>query len=155
MTSDPARPRAPYRAALSPSRAKDFEQCPLMFRLRVVDRLPEPPSQAATRGTVVHSVLEKLFDHEAALRTEETALSLVEPAWTEVRDADARLDKLFTSPEDAEAWMDQVRALVTQYFRMENPRRLEPAGREMHVEAERGSGVLLRGIVDRLDEAPT
>ena len=31
-------------AALSPSRAKDFKQCPLLFRFRVIDRLAEPPS---------------------------------------------------------------------------------------------------------------
>ncbi|MGC5628072.1 RecB family exonuclease [Georgenia sp. Z1344] len=154
MPTSPAPRRTPTRAALSPSRAKDFEQCPLMFRLRVVDRLPEPPSPAATRGTVVHSVLERLYDQPAPERTEPVALSLVDPAWQDIRTADSRLDSLFTSPEDADAWMDQVRALVSQYFRMENPRRLEPAGREMHVEAELGSGVLLRGIVDRLDRSP-
>lgn len=155
MTTPSATQKAPYRAALSPSRAKDFEQCPLMFRLKVVDRLPEPPSQAATRGTVVHTVLERLYDQPAPRRTEETALGLVEPAWTEAQESDARLAQLFTSAEDAEAWMDQVRSLVTQYFRMENPRRLEPQGRELHVEAQLESGVLLRGIVDRLDVAPT
>ena len=36
--------RAPSRPpALSPSRANDFMQCPLLFRFRTVDRLPEPP----------------------------------------------------------------------------------------------------------------
>ncbi|MGL5830057.1 MAG: PD-(D/E)XK nuclease family protein, partial [Angustibacter sp.] len=43
-------------AALSPSRAADFMQCPLRYRLRVIDRIPEPPSAAATRGTLVHWV---------------------------------------------------------------------------------------------------
>ena len=56
-------------AALSPSRAKDFKQCPLMFRFRTVDRLPEPPSLEALRGTLVHSVLEHLYDGPAAART--------------------------------------------------------------------------------------
>lgn len=49
-------------ASLSPSRASDFMQCPLLYRFRVIDRLPEKPSEAATRGTLVHSVLERLFD---------------------------------------------------------------------------------------------
>src|SRR3954454_754325 len=49
-------------SALSPSRAADFMQCPLLYRFRVVDRLPEAPSPAAVRGTVVHAVLERLFD---------------------------------------------------------------------------------------------
>ena len=54
------------RAALSPSRAKDFMQCPLMFRLRTGDRLPEPGSLATHKGTVVHGVLERLYDLPAS-----------------------------------------------------------------------------------------
>ncbi|MGH3396081.1 MAG: PD-(D/E)XK nuclease family protein, partial [Streptosporangiaceae bacterium] len=50
----------------SPSRAADFMTCPLLYRFRVVDRLPEPPSPAAARGTLVHAVLERLFDEPAA-----------------------------------------------------------------------------------------
>jgi len=53
-------PRVP---GLSPSRANDFQQCPLLFRFRVVDRLPEPPSLAAARGTLVHTVLERLLEN--------------------------------------------------------------------------------------------
>ena len=60
-------PSAP--ASLSPSRASDFMQCPLLYRFRVIDRLPEKPSEAATRGTLVHAVLERLFDAPAAERT--------------------------------------------------------------------------------------
>ncbi|NLG21049.1 MAG: PD-(D/E)XK nuclease family protein, partial [Actinomycetales bacterium] len=47
--------------ALSPSRASDFMQCPLLYRFRVIDRLPEPPSAAAARGTLVHAALERVF----------------------------------------------------------------------------------------------
>lgn len=53
----PAEPRAPM--SLSPSRASDFMQCPLLYRFRVIDRLPEKPSEAATRGTLVHAVLDR------------------------------------------------------------------------------------------------
>ncbi|CAM5578088.1 hypothetical protein SALBM311S_12268 [Streptomyces alboniger] len=56
-------------SSLSPSRAGDFMQCPLLYRFRVIDRLPEKPSEAATRGTLVHAVLERLFDAPAAERT--------------------------------------------------------------------------------------
>ena len=56
-------------AALSPSRASDFMQCPLLYRFRVVDRLPQAPSSAAARGTLVHAVLERLFDLPADQRT--------------------------------------------------------------------------------------
>ncbi|MGF7238036.1 MAG: RecB family exonuclease, partial [Frankia sp.] len=70
--------------SLSPSRASDFMTCPLRYRFRVIDRLPEPPSPAATRGTVVHTVLERLFDLPPAERTLPAAAALVAPAWNEV-----------------------------------------------------------------------
>src|SRR5690348_16466785 len=44
----------PMVAALSPSRASDFMQCPLLYRFRVIDKLPQAPSAAAARGTLVH-----------------------------------------------------------------------------------------------------
>ena len=59
-------PRARPARSLSPSRAGDFLTCPLLYRFRVIDRLPEPPSPAAVRGTLVHAVLEHLFDRPAA-----------------------------------------------------------------------------------------
>ncbi|MDD9207617.1 PD-(D/E)XK nuclease family protein, partial [Georgenia sp. 10Sc9-8] len=139
------------RAALSPSRAKDFRQCPLLFRFRAVDRLPEPPSPAATRGTLVHSVLERLFDLPAAARTEDAAHDLLDPQWEELRARRPEVTEMFSGAEDLTAWLAQARSLLTMYFRMENPRRLEPAERESLVETELGSGVLLRGFVDRLD----
>ena len=43
-------------AALSPSRAGDFQQCPLLYRLRVLDKVPEPPNAAAAKGTLVHEI---------------------------------------------------------------------------------------------------
>ncbi len=65
-TGEPAGPATdaerPHGPSLSPSRAADFMTCPLLYRFRVVDRLPEPPSPAAARGTLVHAVLERLFD---------------------------------------------------------------------------------------------
>lgn len=143
------------RAALSPSRAKDFMHCPLLFRFRAIDRLPEPPSPAATKGTLVHAVLERLFDLPAAHRTEQAALDLLDPQWDELQERRPELAELFDGPEELGAWLAQARALLTAYFRMENPQRLEPAEREMLVETESESaGVLLRGFIDRLDVAP-
>src|SRR4051794_33321455 len=52
----------PRRPSLSPSRAADFKSCPLLYRFRTIDRLPERKTRAAVRGTLVHAVLEKLYD---------------------------------------------------------------------------------------------
>lgn len=146
------RPRR--RLALSPSRAKDFRQCPLMFRLRVVDALPEPPSAAALRGTLVHAALERLYDLPVADRTPPAAVGLVDAQWPALRERQADIAALFADERAEEEWLGSARVLVERYFAMENPRRLEPAGRERLVETELGSGVLLRGVIDRVDVAP-
>ncbi len=44
--------------------------------------------------------------------------------------------------------------MLDRWFTLEDPTRLEPADREVFVEATLDSGLSLRGIVDRLDETP-
>ncbi|HBJ72875.1 MAG TPA: hypothetical protein DDY88_04020, partial [Actinobacteria bacterium] len=78
-----------FPRALSPSRANDFQTCPLLFRLRSIDRLPEPPSAAAVRGTLVHEVLERMFDLPATERSIESTKTLVSQAWLRLAAADA------------------------------------------------------------------
>src|SRR5260370_10427796 len=81
--------------SLSPSRAGDFLTCPLLYRFRVIDRLPEPPSPAAARGTLVHAVLERLFDEPAAGRTALAARGLLQPEWQQVLSGEPQLAKMF------------------------------------------------------------
>lgn len=147
-------PRPP--TSLSPSRAADFMRCPLLYRLRVIDRLPEKPTQAATRGTVVHAVLERLFDAPAADRTAARARDLVPGEWERLLAARPELSVLFDAadPGALAAWLDSARTLVDRWFTLEDPTRLEPAERELYVETVLESGLTLRGYVDRLDVAP-
>src|SRR6188508_2045855 len=81
--------------ALSPSRAGDFLSCPLLYRFRTIDRLPEPFSPDAVRGTVVHKVLEDLFDLPAAERTPEQAGSMLVPAWDALVEQEPDLAAMF------------------------------------------------------------
>jgi putative RecB family exonuclease len=81
--------------AISPSRAGDFMACPLMYRYRTIDRLPEPPSPDAVRGTVVHKVLEDLFDAPAAERTPERARDMLVPTWEQLLEAEPGLAEMF------------------------------------------------------------
>src|SRR5690554_4454684 len=139
---------------ISPSRAADFKQCPYMFRLRVVDRIPEPPSAAATLGTLVHSVLEDLYDLPAGERTPTAATAMVEPQWRSMVTRDPELADLHTDPATEALWLDDARSRVERYFTMENPQRLEPAAREEFVQWQLDDGPLLRGVIDRVDVAP-
>ncbi|HEY5051333.1 MAG TPA: PD-(D/E)XK nuclease family protein, partial [Acidothermaceae bacterium] len=136
--------------SLSPSRAGDFMTCPLLYRLRVIDRLPEPSSPVTARGTLVHGVLERLFDSPAPERTLDRAASLLEPEWQRLLEERPELIDLFASVEapaeastdeacssdaaagtdDAvSAWLASARVLLETYFALEDPTRIEPAQR--------------------------
>jgi putative RecB family exonuclease len=144
-------------AALSPSRAGDFMQCPLMYRLRVIDKVPEPPSVAAARGTLVHSVLEHLFDLPPGGRTPDEAAALLGPEWEKLAAKSPEIRGLFGTEEELSEWLASARSLLGRYFTLEDPNRLEPAEREWFVRAAVGEGAdrfVLRGVVDRLDVAP-
>lgn len=144
----------PRKPALSPSRAGDFQQCPLLFRYRTVDRLPEAPSAAATLGTLVHTVLERLYDLPAPERTVDAAHARLEPGWRAMLEKEPRLAELHADAAAEQAWLAEGRQRLATYFDLEDPRRLEPAGREEFVEVQLEDGPLLRGIIDRIDIAP-
>ncbi|MEU3503728.1 RecB family exonuclease [Streptomyces hundungensis] len=144
--------------SLSPSRANDFMQCPLLYRFRVIDRLPEKPSEAATRGTLVHAVLERLFDDPAAERTAPRAKSMIPAQWDRLLEAKPELTELFADDLEGERltkWLGEAERLVERWFSLEDPTRLEPVEREFFVETELESGLRLRGVIDRVDVAPT
>ncbi|AOW92713.1 recombinase RecB [Rhodococcus sp. WMMA185] len=142
------------RPALSPSRAGDFKQCPLLYRFRAVDRLPEVPTRAQLKGTLVHAALETLFGLPAPERVPQTAVLLVRPSWEQMLAKSPDLTDLV--PEDeVDAFLDEACSLVNAYYEMEDPTRFEAQSCELRVETELDDGVPLRGFVDRIDVAPT
>ncbi|WFE35462.1 PD-(D/E)XK nuclease family protein [Micromonospora sp. WMMD975] len=155
---DPTAEAAPVtvRASLSPSRAADFKTCPLLYRFRSIDRLPERPTVEQARGTLVHAVLERLFDLPAPARTPESAGDLVAPQWDRLVTAEPELSTLFADDDTAgvEGFLRSAAALLEGYFAVEDPRRLEPAEREALISAVVDDELLIRGYLDRLDVAP-
>src|SRR3954465_11414754 len=141
-------------SGLSPSRAGAFMPCPLLYPFRGGDRLPEAPSPAAVRGTVVHAVLERLFDLPAAERTLASARALLGPQWERLREEEPALETLFGDDQAALAGgLTSAEGLLERWFELEDPTRLEPAERELYVETTLDDGLQLRGYVDRLDVA--
>lgn len=157
--SDPARwrterlPGHPDLGALSPSRAGDFTTCPLLYRFRTIDRLPEEPSEAAVRGTLVHGVLESLFDLPAADRILANAVDLLPAAWDELLAKDPQAASVIAQPATTPQWLHTAEPLLSRYFAMEDPRLLQPAFRELFVQTQLPDGPLLRGFIDRVDIA--
>lgn len=138
---------APVR--LSPSRVDAFTSCPLAFRFASIQKLPEMPGVAATKGSLVHRALELLFVQPAAERTFEVALTMLDQAVGEFAvTADYRALALDTDAE--RAFIDDAERLVRRYFTMEDPRLVRDIGLELNLEVKVGH-LTLRGIIDRLE----
>lgn len=147
----------PPLPSLSPSRAADFKSCPLLYRFRTIDRLPETPTADQARGTLVHAVLERLFDLPAGQRTLAAAAGLLAPQWQRLTEEAPELATLLAG-DQVEEFLASARPLLAGYFAVEDPRRLEPGERESLIETtvdtDLDEQLRLRGYVDRLDISP-
>jgi putative RecB family exonuclease len=142
----------PVPTSLSPSRVESFTSCPLAFRFSSIEKLPEPPSPHATKGTLVHRALELLLGHEPEQRTAAVAHEALDRAVEELRD-DPELSHLELSHDEAAEFVADAHGLVDSYLHLEDPASVRPIGLELHLEAQVG-GLLMRGIIDRLEEDP-
>lgn len=147
--NDAPEPVWPIPSSLSPSRVSSFTSCPMQFRFSSVQRLPEPPGVATTRGSVVHRALELLFELPNAERTPEALAGTLDRA----------LDEYATDPDYVGLQLDESGAaafrtdcdkLIEKYFQMEDPTRIRDIGLEVRMAAQVG-GLELRGIIDRLE----
>jgi len=122
----------------------------LAFRYSVIDHLPEPPSAPASKGTLVHRALERLFSQvPVGQRTPQAAAEQLDLAWGELR-----FHPEFAGlalGEDAESqFRAEAARLVANYFELEDPNRVRAVGIELMLEATLGT-MRLRGVIDRLE----
>lgn len=128
-------------------------QCPLLYRYKVIDRLPDPPSAASCRGVWVHQVLEDLYGHPPADRTRALAEALIDPAWTTLLESREDYTAYFgTWGTDLPRLRAQVGHLLDVYWSMEDPTRLPSSTCEEHLQVDL-DGLPLVGFVDRIDTA--
>ncbi|AWB81898.1 exodeoxyribonuclease V subunit beta [Corynebacterium yudongzhengii] len=138
--------------ALSPSRANDYQQCPLKYRYRAIDKIPEPKTLAQITGTLVHAVLEKMHATGRDERTYPAAVKLIKPTWAEMKGKDPAITELVDDEYD---FFVSCRTLVRGYFEMENPQGFDADAIEKFVQTVLPNGVPVRGFIDRIDIAPT
>lgn len=141
-------PTPPRR--LSPSGAGTFEQCPRRWRMRYVERLPDPPGEAALAGSFAHRVLELFMQREPEERTVEVAKVIARDEWPDVEADD---DYQALGYDDAAGKQFRWRAwkAIEGLWALEDPKVVEVRATEQDIETDLG-GVPFRGIVDRLDE---
>jgi len=141
----------PLPSTLSPSKITAFTNCPLAFRFSVVERLPEPPSPAALKGTLVHRALELFFtEHPPGARSRQAAQDALDAAWRELESGE-ELEGLGLEEGESAAFLADARALVDRYFELEDPDEVRHVGLELSLSTDI-NGVTVRGIIDRLDE---
>lgn len=136
-------------ATLSPSGVEKFTSCPLAFRFASIERLPEPPTLHATKGSLVHRALELAYGHAAAERTPERfrqSLALAQVEFARSPEA----EQLALTPEARTEFDRDCAELIERYLTMEDPTTVHPIGLELRLEAHVGS-LRLRGIIDRLE----
>lgn len=139
----------PVPVSLSPSRVNSFTDCPLRFRFVSIQGLPDPPTIHTTKGTLVHKVLEYLYDLDAHERTIDAALHAHQRTRDEFSEHEDVMLLNLTVEQTEQMWRD-TEALVRNYFTMEDPRMVSPEGLELWVEASMGD-FTMRGIIDRLE----
>ena len=137
---------------LSPSAVSEYENCPQLYKYRKIEKLPEPPSLDAERGTLVHTILQDLFEFPSAQRLPQTAIDLLPSRWSTQLEGKPELNEMVTNEKE---WLDRASSLLTTYFTLEDPSTFEATHREMHLENDFDTDVYLHGYVDRLDIAPT
>lgn len=135
--------------SLSPSGASTFRQCPRRWKLRYIEKLPDPPGEPALRGTFVHRVLEELLAVAPGQRTLDRARSICRDLWPQVAtDDDFAALELSADQERAfrwNAWMD-----IEGYFALVEPNEVDVVDRERDMRTTL-DGVPFRGIVDLVD----
>ncbi len=120
--------------------------------MRYVDRIPDPPGQAALAGTFAHLVLEHLLQEDPANRSTERAKVLAREHWPEIENDEGFIELGLTDDEARHfrwiAWK-----AIEGLWTLENPQGVVVEATEQLIDADVG-GVPFRGIVDRLDREP-
>ena len=140
----PVRPRH-----LSPSSASMFRQCPQRWKFRYVDRLPDPPGEAAVAGTFAHRVLEELLGLDAEERTLESARTLAARVWAET-ESDKDFEALDLDADGVRNFKWTAWRAIEGLWDLEDPKTVDIIATETEVSVEIG-GVPFVGYIDRVE----
>jgi putative RecB family exonuclease len=138
--------------SLSPSRVEAFLSCPLAFRFASIEKLPDPPTPATTKGSLVHRALELFFLNAAPERTPARLDASIDAAIAEYH-THPDFTHLQLGADEARRFFAECREIAANYLTMEDPRTVKAVGLELRLEAPVGD-IALRGIIDRLDLLP-
>lgn len=138
----------------SHSRLSTFENCPLQYRLKYIDRVKveERETIEAFMGSRVHEALEKLYGDMRLLKTNtlEELLSFYNENWQKSYSGDVRIIRKGFSPENYRATGEKC---IREYYARYNPfNDGKTLGLEQMINIDI-EGYKLQGFIDRLSSS--
>jgi len=135
----------------SNSASSTYEQCPRRWKHKYVDKLPDPPGQAAVLGTFAHTVLERLCQEPPRVRTVERARTLASETWKTTRTLD-EFRALDLDDQELREFRWKAWRSIEGLWSLEDPSQVVVEATERRVTADL-AGVPFVGYVDRLDRS--
>jgi len=133
------------------SAASTYKQCPRKWKHRYIDKLPDPPGEAALVGTFAHQVLEVLCEKEPEGRTTDEAKKIAREVWPETAsNKDFQSLNLSESEEKEFRW--KAWTAIDGLWKLEDPTEIDVLSTEKRISVDLNE-VPFFGIVDRLDQS--
>lgn len=142
----------------SHSQLKTYDECPFRYRLRYIDKVPEPQtveSPALKFWSIIHSTLEQLYKKIQESWLPPTIDFLQTYFCSEMENYRASYDQLSESPFPESDFNDRLAlgvSIITRYYETYKPfTQTNINGLEQMIHFELPNGEKFRGIIDRLD----
>ena len=134
---------------LSPSGAAVYRQCPRRWKLRYIDKLPDPKGIPALVGTFAHKVLEDLLALGPEERTLDTARVMARDLWPATA-ADSDFVALELDAADQRRFKWKAWLAIEGLWELEDPKKVVVRATEQRIDVHL-DGVPFLGVVDRVD----
>ncbi|MDP6789682.1 MAG: ATP-dependent DNA helicase [Candidatus Marinimicrobia bacterium] len=132
--------------SLSSTKIDTYNSCPMKYRLKYVDKVPEQRTRATGEfGSIIHTVLEEFHGLEKEEQTKDALFALLEKHWRE---------DSFEYRQRHEEFKKQGEELLTDYFEFVQQNPPNVVGREKPFSYIMDDiNVKISGMIDRIDDA--
>ena len=131
---------------LSSTKIDTYNSCPLKYRLKYIDKVPEQKTRATGEfGSIIHTVLEEFHGLELESQTEQALTDLLEKHWRE---------DSFEYRQRGEEFQKQGKEILSDYIRFVKDNPTQVIGREKSFSyIMEDINVTISGKIDRIDES--
>lgn len=134
---------------ISYSSLDTYQTCPLKYKYRTVDRIPEPKSKEAVFGTLIHAVLKYVHTPALLAPSVDQALDYFAKGWN---------SEIYEDEMEERAAFSQGVAIIQNYLAKNKPADYAIVDLESRFAIEIGNDAtgkhIVSGIIDRIDKTP-